>query len=211
MKTIYLIRHSSPFVSIDNYKDYENKILWDEYNRNMILSVVGEKMSEKLCSIEELQQIEEIYCSNSARAIATAKYLAEANNLLIKFDDRINEREFGVNYISELPHDFTKTSFEDKNYKLQNGESLNELDSRFCAFLENLLSNNKNNIAVVIHGIILLSYLQTLTNFKYDGKIFKISFNGKVVVDGNLKSPGVYKIEFDDDKKVVDISDISFY
>lgn len=41
MTTIYFIRHSAPFVEIDNYQDYEN-VLWSEYNRNMILSVKGE-------------------------------------------------------------------------------------------------------------------------------------------------------------------------
>ena len=41
MKTIYLIRHSAPFVEIENYSD-RNKVLWDEYNNNMILSSLGE-------------------------------------------------------------------------------------------------------------------------------------------------------------------------
>ena len=37
MKTIYLIKHSGPFIDIKNYEDYEN-VLWEDYNRNMILS-----------------------------------------------------------------------------------------------------------------------------------------------------------------------------
>ena len=53
MKTIYLVKHSGPFVDIKNYEDYEN-VLWEDYNRNMILSVEGEKRAEKLCEIEEL-------------------------------------------------------------------------------------------------------------------------------------------------------------
>ena len=32
MKTIYLIRHSGPFVDIDNYNDYPN-ISWNDYNK----------------------------------------------------------------------------------------------------------------------------------------------------------------------------------
>lgn len=40
MKTIYLIRHSAPFVEIDNYQNYQD-ILWSEYNKNMILSSQG--------------------------------------------------------------------------------------------------------------------------------------------------------------------------
>ena len=56
MKTIYLIKHSGPFVDIKNYEDYEN-ILWEDYNKNMILSVEGEKRAEKLCEIEELNNM----------------------------------------------------------------------------------------------------------------------------------------------------------
>ncbi len=42
MKTIYLIRHSAPFVGIENYEDYKN-VPWSDYNRNMILSREGEE------------------------------------------------------------------------------------------------------------------------------------------------------------------------
>ena len=76
-KTLYLIRHSSPFVEIENYDDYEN-VLWEEYNKNMILSVLGEEKASKLCGIEELKNIKNIYSSNSFRAISTAKYLSES-------------------------------------------------------------------------------------------------------------------------------------
>lgn len=40
IKTLYLIRCSSPFVEINNYNDYEN-VLWNEYSKNMILSIQG--------------------------------------------------------------------------------------------------------------------------------------------------------------------------
>ena len=59
MKIIYLVRHSSPFVEIDNYEAYEN-VLWNEYNKNMILSVQGEEKAQKLCEIEELKNIKNI-------------------------------------------------------------------------------------------------------------------------------------------------------
>lgn len=53
MKTIYLIRHSAPFVEIENNSD-RNKVLWDEYNSNMILSSLGEENAKKLCNVKEL-------------------------------------------------------------------------------------------------------------------------------------------------------------
>ena len=132
VKTIYLIRHSGPFVEIENYTN--EKVLWSEFNRNMILSLLGEINAQKLCNVKELKGLSAIYVSNSARAIGTAKYLAELNDLKIKLDARINERELGVNYLQDLPADFTKHSFDDKNFKLPHGESLNQVDIRFKSF-----------------------------------------------------------------------------
>ena len=137
--TIYFIRHSAPFVEIDNYSNGD-KILWSEFNKNMILSPKGEENAKKLIDVKELKNITEIYSSNSSRAIETAKYLAESNNLKIKLDDRINEREFGVKYFDEIPQNFVKNSLENKNLKIDNGESLNELDARLNDFLNSILN-----------------------------------------------------------------------
>ena len=52
-QVIYLIRHSSPFIEIDNYSDY-NHANWHDYNRNMILSVLGEQKANGLTKIDEL-------------------------------------------------------------------------------------------------------------------------------------------------------------
>lgn len=205
MKTIYLIRHSAPFVEIDNYVDNDN-VLWSEFNKNMILSPQGEENAKKLCNVNELKDINEIYASNSSRAIETAKYLAESNNIRIKLDERINERKFGVEYIKDLPSDFTKLSFEDKNFKVCNGESLNEVDSRLKSFINDLLDNDSNKIAIVMHGIILLSYLKTICNhFEFDGRNFNIKYNDNVILDGTPKNPSIYKIEFDDKKEVINV------
>ena len=210
MATIYLIRHSAPFVEIDNYQNYKN-VSWLEYNRNMILSGTGEENAKKLSDVEELQRVDEIYASNSFRAIGTAKYIAEKNNIKIKIDSRINEREFGVDRISDLPDDFTKISFDDKSFKVGNGESLNEVDERFNSFINDILLKNNDKTIVVLHGIILLSYLKSVCSvFNFDGKNFDIRFNDKVILDGTPKNPSIYKIEYDDNKNVIDVENLNF-
>ena len=203
MKTIYIVKHSGPFVDIKNYEDYEN-VLWEDYNRNMILSVEGEKRAEKLCEIAELNNVERIFASDSVRAIASAKYLAEKNNIKIELDERINERIFGIERLNELPKDFNKLSFDDKNYKMKNGESFNDVDKRFIDFINDLLNQDNNCYILFIHGLILLSYLETICDFKFDGTNFDIKYNGKVILDGNPKSPSVYKITYDD-REVIDV------
>ena len=202
MKTIYLIRHSAPFIEIENYKNNEN-IKWNEVNRNMILSVKGEENAKKLCEIEELKSIDEIYASNSARAIGTAKYIAGTNNKSIKLDERINEREFGVDYIKDLPDNYTRKSFDDKNFKIKNGESLNEVDKRLKSFISDIINSECDKAVIVMHGIILLSYLQTIcSDFSYDGRSFKIKFNNNIIVNGTPGNPSVYKIVYDENNVI---------
>lgn len=208
MKTIYLIKHSGPFVDIKNYEDYES-VLWEDYNRNMILSSVGEKRAEGLCNIEELNNIDRIFTSNSVRAIATAKYLAEKNNIKIELDKRIDERVFGVETLNALPKDFNKLSFDNKDFKMEKGESFNEVDSRFINFINDLLEQDSNKNILVIHGLILLSYLETICDFSFDGNIFDIKYKNKEIINGNPKSPSVYKITYNDNKEVIDVDIIS--
>lgn len=200
MKEIYLIRHSGPFVEFDNYSDFQN-VIWDDYNRNMLLSVEGEKKSESLANNVELTNIDEIYCSDSARAIGTGKYIAERNNLKIKLDSRINERYFGFKTWNEVEDDFTQKSFNDKNFKYKNGESLNDLDKRFSSFLKEIIHNENKKTVIVFHGIILLSYLISIgKSEKYDGTKFVISFNGKNILNGFPSSPGVFKLIIKENK-----------
>lgn len=79
MRELYLVRHSAPFVKI---KDI-GKIAFSEF-----------------CNVDC------VYSSNSSRSTETAKYITSLNNLELIVDDRLNEREFGIKYIDELPEDF---------------------------------------------------------------------------------------------------------
>ncbi|MEG1009333.1 MAG: histidine phosphatase family protein [Clostridia bacterium] len=205
-KYIYLIRHSAPFLEINNYSDYKN-VLWDDYNRNMILSIDGEINAQKMAQIKELKNYDELYASDSFRAIGTAKYLVEGNKQ-IKLDSRINERYLGIKTLNEIPEDFNKKSFDNKNYKLQNSESLNEVDERFKSFIQEILNKNSKKTIIVFHGIILLSYLETICDFKFDGKIVKANYKGKVIIDGILKNPDIFKITFENNE-IIDIENIS--
>ena len=191
-------------MNIKNYEDYGN-VLWEDYNRNMILSTEGEKRAEELCNIEELDNVDRIFTSNSVRAIATAKYLAEKNNIKIELDKRIDERIFGVETLNDLPKDFNKLSFDNKDFKMKSGESFNEVDSRFINFINDLLEQDSNKNVLVIHGLILLSYLETICDFNFDVNIFDIKYKNKVIMNGNPKNLNIYKITYNDNKEVIDV------
>ena len=200
MKTIYLIRHSGPFIKLFNYENHP----FEDQSRNMILSIEGEENAKKLQNINELRQIDEIYSSNSARAIGTAKYLSEINNLEIKIENEINERVFGIKLIKELPKGFVEKQFQDKNYKLDDGESLFEVDKRFNDVIGAILQGDSEKVVMVIHGIVLMSYLSSIANVEFKNKVFNVDYNGKNIFNGSMKNPDVYKVVYDEDR-VIDL------
>lgn len=108
--------------------------------------------------------------------------------------------------IYDLSDDFTKISFEDKTFKVNNGESLNDVDNRFKSFVNDLLGKKNNKVAIVMHGIILLSYLKTICNhFEFNEKNFNIKYSDNIVLDGKPQNPSIYKIVFDNNKKIINV------
>lgn len=85
---IYLIRHSEQ-LKIQNNIQEDSQI----ENEKIVLSVKGEKKAEESSKLEELKNIDILWCSNYVRAISTAKYIAEENDIPIKIDENLGERK----------------------------------------------------------------------------------------------------------------------
>lgn len=211
MITIYLIRHSQPF-----------RQLLGEYNANEIeqirneknpLSVDGEKYAEQMSNYSELLNIDSLYSSHYVRAMATAKYIAEKNNILLNVDERLGERKFGVNNISELPETFFEDQFRNWNYKLPNGESADEVSKRMNDVLLEILSNNKDkNVAIVSHGTAITTMLKRWCDIKLndENKLVEIYFNNNLVFDGNWGCPELFKLKFDDNNELISIENVKY-
>lgn len=89
-KDIFLIRHSEQLKIKDTKKfDISSQL----NNEKIILSVNGEELAKEISKLIELQNIEMVWSSNYVRALSTAKYIAEINNLEINVDNRLNERK----------------------------------------------------------------------------------------------------------------------
>jgi Fructose-2,6-bisphosphatase len=197
MTTLYLIRHSGPFVPINNY---DNKT-FEEQSKNMILSVEAEQKASLLSKIPELKNVDEVYSSNSARAIATAKYIAYENNKEINIANEINERLFGVEYISELPKGFIDKQFSDENYKLKLGESLLDVNKRSLPFFNKIISKDNKNIVIVLHGIILMNILKNFCDVQFFNDKFKVIHNGKLIFEEILnRPPEIFELSFEKQK-----------
>lgn len=87
---VYLIRHSEQLKINGKYVSNEDEQI---KNEKIILSIEGEIKARALSEKEELKKIDVLYSSNYVRAIATAKYIANKNNIDINIDERLGERK----------------------------------------------------------------------------------------------------------------------
>lgn len=87
---VYLIRHSEQLKINDRYVSSDDDQI---KNEKIILSIEGEKKAKELSEKEELRDIDVLFSSNYVRAISTAKYIADKNNININIDERLGERK----------------------------------------------------------------------------------------------------------------------
>lgn len=90
---IYLIRHSEQLrLKGENFSKDSSQIK----NEKIPLSVNGEILARNLSNIEELKNIDVLFSSTYVRAISTAKYIAEKNNIEINIDERLRREKIAV-------------------------------------------------------------------------------------------------------------------
>ena len=199
MKTIYVMRHSEPLKPIS----INNKDSLQIQNEKWGLTINGEKLAEKKSQLNELANFDMVISSNYVRAISTAKYFTK-DKLFI--DDNFGERKFGINNWDELPKDFGKKQFDDFDYKLPSGESINEVIEREYNSLINILNNyHDKKILIVGHSTALASLFSKWCEIGYtDG----YKFNGKQFFDGKWSYCKTFKLEFDDNNDLISIETI---
>ena len=152
MTIVYISRHSQPFRKLlGEYKVNEIEQIRNEKNP---LSIEGEKNADKMSNYPELLKVDVVYSSHYVRAMATAKYIAEKNNIVLNIDERFGERRFGVNDMSELPQTFFEDQFRNWDYKLSNGESANDVSKRMNDALSETLNLNKRKVIIFFNLLI---------------------------------------------------------
>lgn len=106
---------------------------------------------------------------------------------------------------------FFEDQFRDWNYKLDNGESANEVCERMYNGIMDVLSEHPNKqIAIVSHGTAISTLLSKWCDvvLNEDTKLIEIYFNKKLVFDGDWKCPELFKLEFDDNNMLISINNI---
>lgn len=206
MTTIYLIRHS---IKEKNYGVFDSNDNSQVKNEKIILSVDGEKMAERLSKHKELQNIDEIWTSNYVRAIQTAKYISENNNINLNVSTVFDERHYGKWSTVEDKEKFWINQFLNKNLKNIDGESQVDVQNRMDKKIKEIIYNNENKrVAIVSHNACILFYLLKYCNLE-EAKINKqltITYKDKKIIEsGIMKCPSIMKLTFNNDS-LIDIS-----
>lgn len=184
----------------DINNDYNNESLQLQ-NEKMPLSIEGEELASNISKESELQNIDVVISSNYVRAMSTAKYISNANNVNLIVNSAFGERKFGINSWDELPTDFGLRQNNDENYKVGDGESQKEVRERVYKALMDVIDKYKDKrIVIVSHGSAILWLLKQWCNVNLKNKC--ITFNDKLIIYDNIFNCTTFKLEFDDNKLV---------
>ena len=202
---IYLIRHAETVQENGIRNTTENPQM---INEKEILSVYGEKQSQKLSENIELCHIDSIWSSSYTRAKATAKYIASKNNLPINIDSSLNERKLGnLKELGEFmkdkkTQDPSQEQLLDRKFKTSDGESAEDTRQRMTKFFDKILQEyNGKKIAVVSHGGSIKFFLLNWCEVNDD---VKLVYKNTVL---DITSPCLLKLTFRKNE-LVDIEQI---
>ena len=197
---VYLIRHAETVEEngIRN-TDESSQII----NEKEILSVYGEEQSKKLSGNKELKNIDVIWTSSYTRAKATAKYIANNNNLCINIDSRLNERKLGnLKELAEFmknknTRDPSQEQLLDRKFKTSDGESAEETNQRMTGFFDRILKEYEGKkIVVVSHGGSIKFFLLNWCEVNED---VKLVYKNKIL---DITSPCLLKMTFRGNKLI---------
>ena len=197
---IYLIRHAETIAEngIRNTNEDSQMI-----NEKEILSVYGEEQSKRLSENVELNNIDVIWSSSYTRAKATAKYIANNNNLPINLDSNLNERKLGnLKELGEFmknkkTRDPSQEQLLDRKFKTSDGESAEDTRKRMTEFFDRILKEYEGKkIAVISHGG---SIKFLLLNWCEVNKDVKLVYNNLVL---DITSPCLLKMTFKGNKLI---------
>lgn len=205
--TVYLIRHSEPFKIHKGIEITDDDFL--TINKKTPLSINGEHLAEKISKNKEFSNIDVVWSSDYVRAMSTAKYFAFNNGLKVNINSKFGERVHGVKNVSDIPSNFEKKQVEDLNYKLPGGECGKEVQDRMYKCLFEVINNNKGKrILIVSHGTALLFLLWIWCDIALVNDKLQCRFDNKIFHEGPFNFCEIFKLEFDNNNKLISINNI---
>ena len=197
---VYLISNNS---LLDNIS-YNSETDLDIVRLIRPLSCFGEENALKISNNKIFESVEKIYSSFHSSALSTAKYLKDKLNLEINLNKNFNDCKVGQlgNKNMKMVKGLQEQDF---NYKLVNGESLNDVGNRISYEINKLLSNNCD-IVVFTHKRAILGFLLKYCSVGYnlDDSLI-LEFNDNQVYDDTDSEYDIYELIFENNS-LVDIN-----
>ena len=171
---IYFVRHAEP--------DYAN-----HNDRLRDLTAKGAEDAKKVAEYFMDKNIDMVLSSPYRRAVNTVQPFARAMFMPIVAVEDFRERAIADEWIEDY-NEFCKKQWEDFDYKLPGGESLNEVQERVVRALENVLQEyNGQNLVIGIHGTalaVLLNHMDSAFGYEQFKEmtmpwIIDLTFEGK--------------------------------
>ena len=155
MTKVYFVRHAEP--------NYDNR---DDMSRELSAKgIIDREIVTQFLSDKNIDALSSPY----KRAIDTIAHFADSKGLNIEIVDDFRERKVDSVWIEDFVS-FSKAQWTDFDYKLSDGESLNDVQSRNISALNSVLEKYKNkNIAIGSHGTALSAIINYYDNsFGYE-------------------------------------------
>lgn len=202
MTTLYLMRHSK---ATKDRVDTNDSL--QVQNEKYELSLEGEKLAEE--KAKYFDNIDVVYASTYVRAIKTAMYIAERNDLEVNIDSDLGERKFGFTSWSDKTDDFERKQFLDEDYKFGDGESQKEVRERMYKAVSRILDANKGKrIVIVSHATAISFLLKKWCSIEIVDDKLLYKYKDKILLHGYFNDCELFKLDFDDNNDLINIDNI---
>lgn len=195
MSKVYLVRNSDILQNAFNYENNNNSL---ENNKDKeILSCTGEDIALNISKCKYFHKLDRVYSSSYVSALSTAKYIARANNIKINISDKLNDRKVGS--LDDIePKEYKNKSIHNLDYKMKNGESINDVKKRVSSYLKDVLFQEYERIAIITHEDVIISLLLNWCEmgYNYDDNLI-LNYKEQVIYDGSLGSKEIIILDFD--------------
>ncbi len=144
MTRIYFVRHAEP---VHEHED----------DRTRPLTAEGIRDAELVLNTLKSKEIDEFFCSPYKRSLDTIKRTAEDYEKMIITDERLREREKGVN---GNEHGMFQKRWADHSFHEEEGESIGMVQERCIQAVKEILNEHEEkNIVIGTHGTALCSII----------------------------------------------------
>lgn len=154
--TLYFVRHAQP--NYDNHDDHARE-----------LTAKGLEDRKLVTAFFQDKQVDAVLSSPYKRAVDTVKEVADVRSLFIHTMDDFRERKIESTWIEDFKG-FSQRQWSDFDYKLSDGESLREVQTRNLSALQQVLREYEGKTVVIgSHGTALSTILNYYDpSFGYD-------------------------------------------